>query len=505
LIAVATILFFDDWVTQNSRGLTRQWFRAEPWPGFEPVQDPALTLSFHYCSILRDAETGLWRLWSHGQAAPRSAAEQGSVGISGTCLYESTDGLDWRACTFDPPVDLRAGSAIRNVVFSGNARTGGACVVRDDGDPDAARRYKMVYLDALPGRPDAAGGQIAVSGDGVHWKADPGAVWSTEHVDTFHSTQFNPYTRMWQWMSRPISGDRRVAIYQTPDFRHFSGPLIVMHPDPSDPPCVEFYGMPHFFYEGYGVGFLWRMHSTYDETGTPHRMRGKVDCELTYSVSGVVWNRTNRQNFMPDSGFGPRSFRSEYPSCMVVDDEGWIRVYSSSFTGEHNDGMRIGPEERRGAMTVSRLRRDGFCALETVSDTGHVTLRPLISRGGDIRLNAVTARFGAIRGELRTVPDDTPIPGYELANCVPIEGDGHFLTLRWKQRETIDPFKGQAFRIHLQMDRARLYAIRVSADYLFGAHIHRNLAGETEPGGRPEFLQPGRDKAYPTPATPEPV
>ncbi len=498
---MATILFFDDWVVQESRGLIRRWFQAQPWPDWEPVRDPALGMSFHHMSILRDRATGRWRMWCYGQVPPLSVSEHGPAGVRGTCLYESADGLDWQPCLFDPPVDPRAGSAIRNAVFSGDACTGGACVVRDDAEADAERRYKMVYVDTLPGSPDAGGGRFAYSPDGVHWMADPERTWAHVHVDTFHSTQFNPYTRMWQWTSRPISGDRRVALYQTPDFRQVQGPLIVMHPDPSDPPCVEFYGMPHFFYEGYAVGFLWRMHSTYDETGTPHRMRGKMDCELTYSVNGVVWNRTNRQSVMPDSGFGPGSFRSEYPSCMVVDDEGWIRVYSSSFTGEHGDGTRPGSEEKRGVMTVSRFRRDGFCALETVSDTGHVTLRPLISRGGDIRLNAVTARFGSIRGELRTVPDDTPIPGYELENCVPIEGDGHFLTLRWKQRETIDPLKGQPFRIHLRLDRARLYAVRLAADHLFGVHVHRNLAGETEPGAHLEFLQPARNGQPTSPGT----
>jgi len=481
-----TILFFDDWVIHNSRGLKRQWFRAENWPGIVPAQDPALVYSLHQRSIIREAGTGRWRMWCYGQVAPLATTELGPGGVRGTCLYESTDGLNWRPCNFDPPVDARAGSAMENVVFSGNTCSGGACVVRDDGDADPARRYKMVYTDTLSDGPWR--GQIAVSGDGIHWKACPGAIWSSEHVDTFHSTQFNPYTGLWQWMSRPISGDRRVAIYQTRDFKQFNGPQIVVHPDPADPPCVEFYGMPHFFYEGYAVGFLWRMHSTYEETGTPHRMRGRVDSELTYSVNGVAWNRTNRRNFMPDYGFGSGSFRSNYPDCMIVDDEGWIRIYASSFEGEHNDGKRLGPDEKTGHMTISRLRRDGFCALETVTDVGHLTLRPLISRGGGILLNAVTGKFGYIRCELRTVPDDTPIAGYELENCVPIEGDGHFLKVRWKERETIDGFKGQAFRIHLRMDRARLYAIRTAADYLFGVYIHRNLAGETEPGEHSEFM-----------------
>ena len=481
-----TILFFDDWLIQNSRGISRQWMKAEPWPGFEPIQG----WLGHHASIINYRDKGRWRMWCFGPD---------SSGTSCVCLYESSDGLTWSPCIFDSPVDIRASSSFRNIVFSGNTAAGGACVFRDDWETDSSRRYKMVYTDTMAGKPDnEAYGQIAVSRDGIHWKLDPDAVWASAHVDTFPSTQFNPYTKNWQWMSRPISGDRRVALYQTSDWKHFSVPLIVLHPDPADIPGVEFYGMPHFFYEGYGVGFLWRMHSTYDERGTPHRMRGKVDAELTYSVNGVAWNRTNRQNFMPDRGFGAKSFRMEFPGCMLVDDDGWIRIYGCASVGEHNDSNKLEPGEV--GMTVSRFRRDGFCALETDTDMGELTLRPLVSRGGEITLNAVTARLGSIRGELRSVPDDMPIPGYELENCVPVEGDGDFLQLQWKERKNIDQLIGQAFRIHLHMVKARLYAIRVEADYLFGVFIHRSLAGEVEPGAHPEFLKSNLHEDFPAPA-----
>jgi hypothetical protein len=35
------------------------------------------------------------------------------------------------------------------------------------------------------------------------------------------------------------------------------------------------------------------------------------------------------------------------------------------------------------------------------------------------------------------VPDGMPIPGYELENAVPVDGDGHFLPVRWKVHRTI--------------------------------------------------------------------
>ena len=482
---MAVILFFDDWAIQHSHGLERRWFRAEPWPGTGIFHDPALKRSFHELSIIRDEPKGSWRMWSYGLT---------HEGRSGKFLYTSNDGLNWS------PADC--GSSRKgfpnNLVFTGNTGVGGACVVKDEIDPDAQQRYKMVYVDTLPGQPDKQNyGQIAISADGIQWHPLPGSAWANHHVDTFHCTRFNPFTQRWQWTSRMISGDRRIALYQTSDFHNFHKPDIIIHPDPDDPPCVEFYGMPHFFYGDHAVGFLWRMHSSFDEVSTSHRMRGKVDNELVYSVNGLSWNRTNRECLTPDYGFGPDCPRCVYPQEMVLDDDGWLRIYSSIHFGEHADNGRCKPDEPISSMTISRLRRDGFCALETSSDTAFLTLRPLVSRGGQITLNAVTARFGSIRAELCSVPDNTPIPGFEMDNSLPVEGDGHFLPLRWKERDSIDAFRDQPFRLHLRLDRARLYAVRTSSEYLYESHIHLNQAGNFLPDANPEFFSPNRSNAYP--------
>jgi hypothetical protein len=153
-------------------------------------------------------------------------------------------------------------------------------------------------------------------------------------------------------------------------------------------------------------------------------------------------------------------------------------VYATSFVGEHNDCEKCPAGERIGFLSIFRFRRDGFCAMQSVSDVGHLTLRPLISRGGAIRLNAVVGRFGKIRAELRMVPDNAPIAGYELENSIPIVGDGHELQLRWKDRETIDAFLGEPFRLFVELDQARVYAVRVSADFLYGWVPQPNLVGE---------------------------
>jgi hypothetical protein len=169
---------------------------------------------------------------------------------------------------------------------------------------------------------------------------------------------------------------------------------------------------------------------------------------------------------------------------MALDEEGWLRVYTTSCVGEHNDGRKFTKDETLAYVTVSRWRRDGFCALESHSDTGTLLLRGLLPHGGQILLNATTGRFGSIRAELRDLRNQ-PIAGYELARSIPVSGDGHFLPLRWQDgatvRETVDGLNGQPFRLFLTLEQARLYAVRVDADLVYGFVPETSLAGDYIP------------------------
>lgn len=485
-----TILFFDDWAIQHSRGVGRRWFAAEPWPGHVPAVDPLLDSSYGVQMVERNAETGQWRFWASGS----TDRKKGDLG-AGVYLYESRDGIDWQPSFQNPPADKRARPGAEHLVFSGE-HTGGGMPFLDPFEKAPARRYKIAYTD-LSEHPVAPEGtcRIAVSPDGVHWTIDKQAVWRDQHTDAGCSILYNPYTRKYQFTSRPILGDRRIALYETTDWRAFTGPQIILHPDPADPPNVEFYGMPHFFYEGYFLGFLTRQHAALGDDTIPSRMKGRVDTELLYSINGTHWNRTNRQPFLPDGGIGKYGFGNEYPGALIQDEEGWLRVYTTSYVGEHADGKKFPAEEKMSFLTISRFRRDGFCAMESVSDIGQLTLRPLISRGGQILLNAVMGRFGKIRAELRMVPDGNPIPGFELEHAIPLEGDGHFMPLRWKDRDTIDQFRNEPFRLFLELDQARLFAVRVQADYLYGWVPETSLVGDYIPNELPG-LQYGRTDAY---------
>ena len=99
----------------------------------------------------------LWQLWD-------CAAEPTDLGTAASGYYESKDGLHWTK----PVVGLveYRGSKENNYV---NHLMGGKTnrvdrIIRDDSDPDPARRYKTAVPNVF--RQDVGG--TAVSPDGIH-------------------------------------------------------------------------------------------------------------------------------------------------------------------------------------------------------------------------------------------------------------------------------------------------------------------------------------------------
>jgi hypothetical protein len=83
-----------------------------------------------------------------------------------TCYAESVDGLHWTKPHLGQ-VEWR-GSRANNIIALSNLHSEGVHVIRDDRDPDPARRYKMVY-NYWPSNRDFWTIRTAVSPDGLHW------------------------------------------------------------------------------------------------------------------------------------------------------------------------------------------------------------------------------------------------------------------------------------------------------------------------------------------------
>ena len=82
--------------------------------------------------------------------------------------------------------------------------------------------------------------------------------------------------------------------------------------------------------------------------------------------------------------------------------------------------------------------------------------RAFATREPALFLNAV-AQGGSVRAELRDV-DGTPIPGFELANCVPLETDATAAQVRWRGNPSPAAFLEKPIRLYLTATRCSLYA-----------------------------------------------
>ena len=111
----------------------------------------------------------------------------------------------------------------------------------------------------------------------------------------------------------------------------------------------------------------------------------------------------------------------------------------------------------KGAILMHKLRLDGFFYLQSNAGPGMLGTRPLYWRGGEARLNVQSGH------EIRMQVTDTEgkaLEGYHLADCEPLKGDDLYWTPRWKNGRGLNEFAKKALRLEIQLNNARIYAIR---------------------------------------------
>ena len=127
------------------------------------------------------------------------------------------------------------------------------------------------------------------------------------------------------------------------------------------------------------------------------------------------------------------------------------------------------PAGDTGSIIAYSMRRDGFVYLESAGGSGVVGTRALYLRGGEVEFN-VQSQGGYVRAQVcdtgrRTGENPSryatsPLPGYTFDECEPFSGDDTAWTPRWKDGKSLADLAGQAVRLEVRLNSARLYAIR---------------------------------------------
>ena len=419
-------------------------------------------------TVYRDEASGKWRMFHSSQWKPYRLH-----------VAESDDGVHFRPTTVRD-VAPEDGQVAPNHVFTLSHGSAGAVYV----DPVAADGYRFKAFAHRQQDPVFARAKddpthrwhaiakegksqryfneelLLVSRDGLRWEVRLDRSWGLPdwHPEPPIFGFYNPRTGRHAMTVRPGWGDRRVCLQTTTDFRAWSGPEMLLHPDPLDG-LTEHYGMPVFPYGGGFVGFPWIFHCVNTQATGFNRFIGGLDAQLAYSYDGVRFHRGLRRPFVERNEPGRPGGGAVQPSCLVeAGDE--LRIFSASSKVQH--GRRVAAREAgetaTGAVLVHTLRRDGFMLLRNAGGWGEMLTKPLALFDATLRTN-VRAPHGEMQWQVTDL-ERRPVEGYTFADFMPLERiDGVELPLRWKDR-TLEPLLNRVVRLHMRLRDAEFYALR---------------------------------------------
>lgn len=320
-------------------------------------------------------------------------------------------------------------------------------VIRDERDPDPARRYKALgFWMRYDGT--AHGMLVAFSPDGLRWTEPPENP-VLPNGDTHTLLGWDERIGKYVAYPRTASGTsaRNIGYSTSEDFLHWTPAQTVMEPVAGDPPHYEIYGMPVVKYEGLYLGFPWAFIASGLEP---------LDTQLAFSRDGITWERDpHAPKFISRGPAG--SFDDSYAitaNPIRVGDELFFYYMACSFP----HGYAFTKETKfEGAIGLARLRVDGFASLSCHAQSGgHVITRPLRFSGQRMVVNCRTSD-GWLRAELQDAEGE-PIPGFTEDECQPIRADTVGQEVRWASGQQVGGLAGTPVRVKLTIADGEVFS-----------------------------------------------
>ena len=222
--------------------LSRPTVRAEPvlTPERGNPDAPDNAATHFYGGVVH--ENGKFRMWYYAcHWEPEGTGVNTILGpnlVEGpVCYAESDDGLHWHKPRLGQ-VEWR-GSRDNNIIRLATLYNEGVHVIKDEEDPNPARRYKMVYNDMVAERQFWTI-RTAVSADGLHWTDGPALPYDgfLEEASLYRFRDY--YYVSGQMLLRSEGGNdsgRQGYAIMSPDFEHWlpeCGESFLL-PEPADP------------------------------------------------------------------------------------------------------------------------------------------------------------------------------------------------------------------------------------------------------------------------------
>jgi hypothetical protein len=441
-----------------------------------PLVEPAMPWDaggvLAHGTVLRDPIDGLWKAWQSSIPLPTGKPDkQDSRWWQPRLTYlESKDGVHWER----PRLRLVPwkGQAETNLLMDGYNSY--ASVNIDPKRKDApyemfafrhpGRMGEPAVIEGLPLPPGKDkhpyGLYVFHSKDGKVWKAVAGPL-ELETNDScyiyrlpdgtyvvIHKTELPAFPGGLTPFDVGDGGVRLIGRRRSRDGRKFSNPTqIILAPDWRDPADTQFMELCPVAVPGGYVATLTVFHN----------LTQTIDLQWAASRDGTNWWRPERRPALANAPLGEYGGGMIWPMSQPVIDGERLHVYYTGTEGLHGDLYNTrasGPRVLRargeilsrqsftyggdyGALCRANWTADRLWALAGAHGgytEGAATSRRADLAGKRLMVNARTRPGGTLRVELLDASGRT-LKGFTAADCEPVTGDHHALTVRWKGGE----------------------------------------------------------------------
>ncbi len=511
-------LFVDDVLIEAAQGLTRRWHKPRRH-GNEPVirrdRPWEQTLYFTYSNyvVIRDPADGLIKCWYEDLGEIDGKEHPWKTRI----LYaESRDGLHFTK----PETGIRTRDGeMTNIVMGYQegveptarnpwAQSGvHSCgMVIDPYPPRPEERFRAIYSEGTHhGGRLAHKTNCAHSPDGLTWIRYPWhpSIGSTGgNLNDVSCVHYDHDARLFvqntrdhrmgdvavpkgtlkvsHWFGpvhpgRPdLMGRRRVVQTRSPDFRHWTEPVLVSAPDDSSGQTVSLDNLDigHYGMQQFRVG---RVH--FATLGIFRYVANEMDVRLLFSRDGRTFTATDRGTpFLEPRGEGYWDAHMVSITSQPVEmGDDWLfyhggtRSHHDWWCGppegiDHSDARDPAAATRDAyALGVARLRKEGFASLDGSRERpGYVLTKPFKSGGDHLIINARCRPGGSIAVGVLDVESD-PLEGraHEQADLFTGDATSHVVT--WGgAKEMGQP--GRWRRLLFMIRDAELFSFRCASE-----------------------------------------
>jgi hypothetical protein len=419
--------------------------------------------SHFYGSVLN--ENGKFRMWYYpvSQGDTPTDLAQGPV-----CYAESPDGLRWTKPNLGQ-LEFR-GSRANNAIRLPESKIEGVEVIRDDDDPDPARRYKMVYN---PHNGKTWTIQTATSPDGIAWtpRKDFAMNWFVEQASFIrHGGLYIVHGQALSYSEGGARGGRQGYAWVSADFQRWlpaSVPAFLL-PEPASPadrggskPYDQVHlgvGTASFGTVAVGLYGLWHQRG-WGEGGTSCDLGLVVSNDGLHfrePVKGRVYISTTDSPVTPLPGKNFPTILCQANGILNVGDE--TRIYHGRWRNAEYGS------EYYAEVALATLPRDRWGALGLVPGAaeGSVWSAPVKVPAGGCRVSLNAEGASGIRVEL-TDEQFRPLDGFAGAASGTLAANGLDAPVVWS-RGKLAALGGRTVRLHVELRKSgaadpRLYAV----------------------------------------------